>query len=276
MYYSSWILVYFAAMEVSYTAKAWLRHLWQGRLNRSLHSPYLFALFRHCLGHTGTRMDFRDIERQRRWLLQRKDIIDRTDYGAGSVAADTRSQSIGLIARNALSRPGQCEFMARLAQFNHSKSILELGTSLGIMSAYLKKANNNASITTVEGDKAISRIAMEVWDRISLPHIDLRNDTFEQYFESKGFSQSSWDLVFIDGNHRSSALLDYFTIIKKHIHQRSIVVIDDIYWSRDMQEGWQQLKLHPEVTQSVDCFRFGLLFFTPDFLAKEHHRIILL
>jgi predicted O-methyltransferase YrrM len=270
-------LVYFAAMEVSYTAKAWLRHLWQGKLSRSLHSPYLFSLFRYCLGYTGDKQDFSDIERQRRWLLGRKDTIDRTDHGAGSfTGGKTSSSVVGQIARNALSWPAQCKFMARLAQFNKSKSILELGTSLGIMSAYLVKANPKAAITTIEGDRAISRIAMEVWDRRSLPHIDLRNDTFEHYFESESFLQSSWDLVFIDGNHRSGALLDYFGIVKNHIHERSIVVIDDIYWSRDMQYGWQQLLLQPEVTQSVDCFRFGMLFFTPDFLAKEHHRIILL
>ena len=81
------------------------------------------------------------------------------------------------------------------------------------------------------------------------------------------------DLVFIDGNHRRDALLEYFNKLSPYFHNDTIAVIDDIYWSADMEAGWRELINMPVVTQSVDCYQFGLLLFRNDFLQKQHHKI---
>ena len=77
----------------------------------------------------------------------------------------------------------------------------------------------------------------------------------------------------MDGNHRSTPLLTYYDQLKNRLHEHTILMVDDIYWSADMQLGWQKLINKKEVTQSVDCFHFGLLFFNKEFLAKENHII---
>ena len=40
-----------------------------------------------------------------------------------------------------------------------------------------------------------------------------------------------------------------------------------------MSDEWKKITALPEVTQSVDCFHFGLLFFKKDFLNRENHCI---
>ena len=269
-------LGYLAAMNALFTAKSWFEHCWHGKLPRSLHSPYLFRLFQACIPMPNALRAFQAIEHQRNLLLSRGDFIERVDYGAGSIAAgNSNRQSIRNIARHALSLRGQCQFMGMLAQYQKPVHILELGTSLGILSAYLKTGCPSATVTTVEGDPAIAAIAKTIWTSLQLK-INGITSTFELFFETQEFQQTTYDLVFIDGNHRSSAVIAYVKNILPHLHPNAVVLVDDIYWSKDMLQGWEALQELPEVTQSVDCFRFGMLFFRPDFLAKEHHRIILL
>ena len=55
------------------------------------------------------------------------------------------------------------------------------------------------------------------------------------------------------------------------MHEHTAGIVDDIYWSADMTEGWNALIERPGVTQSVDAFRFGLLFFDTSFREREHH-----
>ena len=44
------------------------------------------------------------------------------------------------------------------------------------------------------------------------------------------------DLVFIDGNHRKESVLDNFERCRPYLHNNSVVVIDDIHYSR----GWSR------------------------------------
>jgi predicted O-methyltransferase YrrM len=263
-------------MNALFTAKAWLAHLWRGKRPRALHSPYLFGLFNACATLRNSAYEFASIEKQRHALLMRTDRLNRIDFGAGSSSGQpARQPSVSHIARHALSHRNQCAFLSRLARHVHAENILELGTSLGIMSAYLKAGSPDAVVTTVEGDPALAAVARDVWQALHL-NIHGVNSTFESFFATSLFHDAKYDLVFIDGNHRSTAVKSYMEILLPHIHPDSIIVVDDIYWSPDMREGWRELIHLPAVTQSVDCFRFGMLFFRPDFLAKEHHRIILL
>jgi predicted O-methyltransferase YrrM len=201
-------------------------------------------------------------------------VIHLTDFGAGSYGRGSANEvTIRSVAAKALSQPFQCRFMARLAGFSQSGSILEFGTSLGIMAAYLKKGAPTAALTTVEGDPVIAALARQTLDTTGLKDVQILNTPFGEYLQTIAHQPTAFDLVFLDGHHLSSPLLSYYGKLKKYFSTKTIVVVDDIYWSADMQSGWQQLIRMPEVTQSVDCFHFGLLFFSADFLQKEHHRI---
>jgi predicted O-methyltransferase YrrM len=70
---------------------------------------------------------------------------------------------------------------------------------------------------------------------------------------------SSLDFIFVDANHRKAPTLSYFEICLPKVHENSIMIFDDIYWSKEMTEAWEQIKQHPSVGISIDLFQFGIV-----------------
>ena len=97
------------------------------------------------------------IEVLRKTLLQDNNEIKISDYGAGSRRNATNSRKINEIAKNASVDKKYGQLLAKLVAHYNLEQILELGTSLGIGTAYL--AANAKQITTVEGDNSIHEIA---------------------------------------------------------------------------------------------------------------------
>jgi len=260
------------AVPDMYTLRAFVGFLLAARSWTGLHSPRLFSLFRDAVRATRDPGAKPSIESERKKLLGSRIPIIRTDHGAGSVMDNVSSTTVGRIAATALSNRHQCQFMAGLAAHVGAREILEFGTSLGISAAYLASASPDARVTTVEGDPAIARIARDVLDHLRMTNVDLRKSSFDVYLTTVEGGQPI-DLLFLDGHHESKALLRYYNALLPRMHEDTVIIIDDIYWSEDMTLGWATLQALPDVTQSVDCFRFGLLFRNPDFLEKAHHRI---
>jgi len=73
----------------------------------------------------------------------------------------------------------------------------------------------------------------------------------------------------MDGNHKKVPTLHYFNLFLEKINTNSIVVIDDIHWSTEMEEAWESLINSEKVRLSIDLFRMGILFFRKE-LSKQH------
>ncbi len=77
------------------------------------------------------------------------------------------------------------------------------------------------------------------------------------------------DLIYIDGNHQKEATLSYFEKLLPMVHNDSVMIFDDIHWSKGMEEAWEEIKAHPKVKVSIDTFQWGLVFFRKE-QEKEH------
>jgi len=80
------------------------------------------------------------------------------------------------------------------------------------------------------------------------------------------------DFVFIDANHRFPNAYNYFEMCLSKIHDNSVIIVDDIYWSNDMEKVWEMIKNHPLVQTTFDLFHMGIVFFNPD-LHKNHYKM---
>jgi len=80
------------------------------------------------------------------------------------------------------------------------------------------------------------------------------------------------DLIYFDGNHQKEASLHYFEKLLPLAHNDSVFIFDDIHWSGEMEEAWEQIKAHPRVRVSIDTFYWGLVFFRKE-QEKEHFTI---
>jgi predicted O-methyltransferase YrrM len=161
------------------------------------------------------------------------------------------------------------QLLFRLVNYFKPKTILELGTSVGISAMYMASPNKKAQVITVEGDPNTAKIAKLNFDKLKIKNITLINKSFEAFFEQDFDKINKLDFVFIDGNHQYTSTINYFNQIKPKLHDKSIVIIDDIYWSKEMTQAWKELCNLPEVTVSADIFEMGILFFKPDQI-KQH------
>jgi predicted O-methyltransferase YrrM len=81
------------------------------------------------------------------------------------------------------------------------------------------------------------------------------------------------DFAFVDGNHRQEPTERYFQQILTKINNDSIIIFDDIHWSREMEQAWETIKKHPSVCCTVDLFFIGIVFFREEFRENQHFKI---
>ena len=194
------------------------------------------------------------------------------DYGAGSRHA-VGSKSVSQIARVSAKSPKYAQLLFRLARCSKPHYILELGTSLGISSAYLALADESSVTVTGEGNHAIATIARKNFDSIGLTNVRIITGNFDNTLPEMVAATPHIDFAFIDANHRRRPTLSYFNELLKKMSDRSVIIFDDIHWSAEMEEAWREIKMHPSVMLSVDLFFVGIIFFRPEFKVKQHFRI---
>ncbi|MBK9981470.1 MAG: class I SAM-dependent methyltransferase [Saprospiraceae bacterium] len=261
-------------MSRFYSIFKFIQHRLHSRRWDSFHSPYLFNLFTYCCDHKIVFPEIEGIESHRNKLIHSKETINRTDFGAGMTISDNQHEKrISSIARQSLSLPFQCRFLYKLMQLTKPEICIEFGTCLGITSLYLSYGADAGKIISIEGDPAIASMAKHIFEEMQIKNITSINSTFEDFINQDLKELETIDFIFIDGNHRSGPLLSYYHALKPHLRSNTIIMVDDIYWSSDMNSGWTSLTEMPEVTQSVDCFQFGLLFFSSDFISNQNHII---
>jgi predicted O-methyltransferase YrrM len=95
---------------------------------------------------------------------------------------------------------------------------------------------------------------------------------FDQILPNLLAQRKQVDFVYIDGNHTKAATLHYFQECLAKAHEGTLLIFDDIYWSKGMEEAWEEIKNHPQVTVTVDLFWIGLVYFKKG-QAKEHFKL---
>lgn len=234
-----------------------------------IHSPFVFDLVKNVLNDKKNYPEYALPEQERKKLKEDRGIIDVRDFGAGSSKVKTRERKVSEIAASSLKSKKYSQLLFRLARYFAPKSILELGTSLGVTTAYLSLALPEAKIITCEGDTNIAAKAKNVFNNLGLKNIKVVEGNFDESLQRVIEEHSYADLVYIDGNHRKAPTLDYFRKLRNAADDQQIMIFDDIHWSREMEEAWEVIKTDASVTLTIDLFFIGLVFFRKDFKVKQ-------
>jgi predicted O-methyltransferase YrrM len=248
---------------------------WEAQTIYSAHSPFIYQFMKEVMDTKEDGNDTILIEKQRQKHLQSVDDISFIDYGAGtSKGSKNEVRKISSIAQNSLSGKWQCKVLFNLIKHFGISNVLEIGTSLGISTAYLAIANQSARIITLEGNPASAAIAKKVWDNLDISSVEVLIGEFGETMDSAIESMEEIDLAFIDGNHRKEATLKYFQKLKNKATIKSVFVIDDIYWSTGMNDAWNEIIKDESVAFSIDLFRMGIIFFDQTIMPKQHFKLI--
>lgn len=209
-----------------------------------------------------------EIEVLRKRCLLSRTVISPSFFGVGS-RSPSKARTLGNIADKSLSPKEQNAFFASVVKYMKCKTILELGTSLGINASYLAKASTTSAVYTLEGDPNIAELAKENFASLGLNNVQCIIGNFNSSLPVLLKGVPSLDFVFLDGNHKYEATLSYFEMCLPKVHANTIFIFHDIYWSPEMSKAWKELYARPEVTLSIDFFYFGVVFFRSN-QPKQH------
>ena len=90
------------------------------------------------------------------------------------------------------------------------ENIIELGSSLGISSAYLSTGSPSARLVSFEGAPEIAKLARDNFSSLGLTNVNLVEGNFDNTLSTELQKLPYVDLAFIDGNHRKEPTIRYF------------------------------------------------------------------
>lgn len=257
---------------------AFMKHLFTSwnTTGEGIHSPYLFELVRFILRDENAYYCFAYIERRRESLEACEDVLDVVDYGsAGAPEGKCIPRRVCDIAKNHLESKQVGQALFRLVnwigtQEKRPLEILELGTSLGITTAYLAAAGSRNHVMTMEGSGEVLRVAQGVWRTLKLENIEWIEGNINDTLYTR--ARKSIDVAYVDANHTYEATMRYVNYLLTKMPEKGVLVLDDIHYSEDMERAWEEIKQDARVTTSMDLYHVGLLFVDTHYL-KRHYRI---
>jgi len=234
-----------------------------------IHSPYLYTFITEGIKARQISEEVGRIEEIRKTLLQSKEFIMMDDLGAGVHDAEKQRKSISGIVRQASIRKKYGRLLYQITKHIKPAKILELGTSLGFGSMYIAMANQHSEMVTLEGSRACSEVAGENFKTLGVNRIKLVNGSFRNTLPQV-LKEMKWvDLVYFDGDHHKTNLLHYIDTALPFIRNDTIFIIDDIHWSKGMEEAWNSIKKYPRVKVTLDIFQMGIVIFRKELQKQD-------
>jgi len=238
-----------------------------------MHSPFVFSFITQVMNDDRAFYAYRNIENIRQLLLIDQQPLLIQDFGAGSRVRKENTRKVCDIARSSLKPKRFGQLLFRIVDHYSPANILELGTSLGVTTAYLAAANTQSKVVTMEGAATVAAVAKKNFAKLGLSNIRLVEGNFDETLAVTVAQMGTIDLAFVDGNHRYEPTLRYFREILPAMHEYSILIFDDIHWSEEMERAWAEIQQDPAVTLSIDLFFIGLVFFRKEQKVKQHFTI---
>lgn len=212
--------------------------------------------------HAEERAWVADIETLRARLEASTEIIDAALPNQRAVQ---KPAELGDICRRRSKKQPWGVFLLALARTLSPQRCLELGTGLGISSAYLAAGlrPGGGELVTLEGAAALAQRAGTHLAQLGLEAVRLVPGLFADTLGSVLSPEQPFALAFIDGHHQELPTLAYFDQICVALTARAVVVFDDISWSEGMEGAWAAIVRDPCVRVAIDIEHVGVCVVGP-------------
>jgi len=200
---------------------------------------------------------FKECELYRNSLLTNDRMISYEVFGIDKM------EMVSTICKKATSKIKFCQLLYCLIDNLNFKSVLEIGTNLGVSGTYMLKALKkqiDPKFISMEGVPGLCKISSKQFSSIiKSKKVNIIEGLYDETFPILIKQNHLFDFVFIDGNHREKSTLNYFDIIKKNSTKNSVFVFDDINWSKGMINAWNKIKNDKDVNYSIDLYQQGIV-----------------
>ncbi len=206
-----------------------------------------------------------------RWhssLLKNRQKLIFGSHGAGSHAGNAEKRRISSLVRYSSVRPRYGRLLFRLASYFQPAEILELGTGVGVSAAYLHTGAPLSRMTTVEGAEQKSAFARQEFLKNGFPETEFVQTRFDEFLS--GWKPAGQPLmIFLDGDHAYEATMKYYKQILTYAGHDTILILDDIHWSDDMERAWSEIKGGKKPAFTADLFFMGIVFFREGIIGQN-------
>ena len=265
-----------------YRAKSWLKFrltAWNTG-GEGVHSPYLFEWVRMVMMDKNSFYIWGDIERCREKMLQDGRVLRFEDFGSGAKEkGEVTERRVSDLAKNSLTGKRYAQMLSRLVNWLGQKRerkdglvIVELGTSLGITTAYLAAMDSKNKVVSYEGCEAVANVAKDNWKSLNIKNIECRvgEITADSLQMAVDRMSEQVDVAFIDANHTYASTCKYFDVLAGKVHEKSVIVVDDIHHSKEMEQAWKAICADARVTSTIDLYQMGLVFFDKHYWRRNY------
>jgi len=246
----------------------------------------IFSASRASTLASGERELINAVESLRDEMLASDEVVTYTNFGAfapeGTKSNEERehgteiAKTVRCICEGASQPRSQSVFLFRLIRGLRPARSIELGTCLGISAMYMGSAlklNGSGRMLTVEAGEALATIAARNLARMHLACVEVVTGRVEDKLACCLEDLGVVDFAFVDANHDMDATIRYFDEISRHIEAGSVVLFDDIRWSKGMLRAWKTIRNSPFATRTFDLGTKGIIAWFPDAPEKKHYRV---
>ncbi|HCT31362.1 MAG TPA: SAM-dependent methyltransferase [Bacteroidales bacterium] len=239
------------------------------RGGHGIHSPFVYDFYTQCIDVKSKKEIFDKIETVRKELLLDKSFIELNDLGSGTKTKAKSIATVADIAKRNSAPSYKGKMLHRLTAYLKPETVIELGTSLGISTMYIASGLDTVKVYTIEGDSNLSKLAIKNFNKIGLTNVNQINGDFDAKLPELFSEIKSVGIAYVDGNHTEEATLRYFKLLSARANSDTLIIFDDIRWSKGMESAWNTICNDENVSISIDMFDCGLAFFRKG-VVKQH------
>jgi len=196
---------------------------------------------------------FEDIEQFRKELLSVESSL-RT-----LTAQETQSKNYGAL-------------LFRLVNFFKCCTVLQIGSSTGLMSLYLAlPLRNSCDCYALEERTGLLESVQTFAENYSLKNLHWMEGAYAESLLRLKPKMTSFDFIFVNTMGDSEKTRETLRLTETFIFQNTVMVIDNIQRDKTMKKLWQEIKNREDVGLTIDLLSLGLVFFNTQ-LHKQNYK----
>ena len=223
------------------------------RKGYGVHSPYIYNLITKVIEEKTLYYVFEDIENFRKELLSKEGPI------ATLTAQETQPKNYGAL-------------LFRLVNFLKCRTILQIGSSVGVMSLYLAfPLRRGCNCYFLEERTGLLNPALTFAENHSLINFHPLEGAYAGSLQRLKTEINSFDFIFINMQGASEKTREMLHLTESFISSDTVMVIDKIRKNKAMRKLWKEIKIRQDVRLTIDLLSLGLIFFNTQ-LHKQHYK----
>jgi predicted O-methyltransferase YrrM len=198
-------------------------------------------------------------------ILKRRQqlALSRRPVAAPIGGRDSGSTTLGELTSRAAIPPRRGSFLAQLAGLAPEGDLLELGSNVGIGTAFLAdvaRTRGSGHVYSVEGVPGIAEAAERTIKILGLGEwATIICQDFMETLTAASARQREFSFAFIDGSHTYAPTLQYVNAVEPLMRRGGMIVIDDVSQTAGIRKAWRELAADQRFPTAWSDGRFGVL-----------------